>query len=67
MSKRKTGFYRETTLAGETIKAFLPKELPPVDPVLDLSQEINTLLSEAKTRLSEIKIASHLVPNPDFF
>ncbi|MBK8203547.1 MAG: Fic family protein [Bdellovibrionales bacterium] len=67
MSKRITGFYRETTLAGETIKAFVPKELPPVDPVLDLSQEINTLLSEAKTRLSEIKIASHLVPNPDFF
>ena len=66
MSKRITGFYNETTLAGETIKAFVPKELPPVDPVLDLSQEINTLLFEAKTRLSEIKIASHLVPNPDF-
>lgn len=67
MSKRVTGSYKETTLVGETVKAFVPKNLPPESPILELSQELGSLLLEAKSRLSEIKIASFLVPNTDFF
>ena len=32
MSTRVTGLYKETTLVGETVKAFVPKNLPPEDP-----------------------------------
>ena len=34
--KRQTGTYEISTVAGEEIRAFLPAELPPSDPPLDL-------------------------------
>ncbi len=66
MTKRKTGYYQDTTSAGETVKAFVPVDLPP-RPVLEQSTELKDRLQEAKARLAEIRIASHLVPNTDFF
>jgi Fic family protein len=66
MSARKTGNYKETTTAGETVRAFVPDNLPPL-PQLEQSAALNAILQDAKARLSEVRIASHLVPNADFF
>jgi len=66
MRTRKTGIYRETTTAGETVKAFVPDNLPPL-PAIDQSPALKAILHDAKARLSEVRIASHLVPNTDFF
>lgn len=64
---RKTGSYKETTLVGETVRAFVPEDLPPNKPPLELTPELNALLQQAKTRIAEIHIASLLVPNTNFF
>src|SRR5688500_15326493 len=63
---RATGKYSKTTTVGETVQAFVPYPLPP-DPPLETSPLIKEKLQEALTRISELRIASHLVPSPDFF
>ncbi len=60
-----TGRYVETTTAGEIVRAFVPQPLPPSH--LILTPEVETSLQSAMSRLSELRVASHLVPNPDFF
>ena len=64
--QRITGKYSKTTTAGETVQAFVPNPLPPV-PALRENSKISTKLYECVARLSELKVASHLVPSPDFF
>src|SRR4051812_22866513 len=63
---RLTGRYIETSTLGETVRAFVPNSLPPV-PEIELTHEISELLRASISRLSELRIASHLVPSPDFF
>lgn len=63
---RVTGQHIETTTAGETVRAFVPKSLPPA-PHLEYTQAIQSLLPKAEAAISELRIASHLVPNPDLF
>ncbi len=64
--QRATGKYIETTTAGEIVRAFVPSPLPP-DPLLEEIPTIKAKLQEATSRLSELRVASHLVPSPDFF
>lgn len=64
--QRTTGKYSETTTAGETVQAFVPNPLPPAPPLKENSK-IGSKLREAVARISELKVASHLVPSPDFF
>lgn len=64
--QRITGKYSATTTAGETVQAFVPNSLPPHPPLED-NPMIKAKLSEALARISELKVASHLVPSPDFF
>lgn len=66
MRQRITGEYIETKTAGEAVQAFVPVALPP-DPPIEVSDEIRELLHEASARLSELKMASLLVPNADLF
>lgn len=64
--KRETGVYLNTTTAGESVKAFVPNPLPP-QPALELTDELGQLLQMAVVKLSQLKIASNLVPSADFF
>ncbi|MFZ9595974.1 MAG: Fic family protein [Bdellovibrionia bacterium] len=63
---RQTGRYIETTTEGETVKAFVPASLPPVPP-LERTPKIQDLVLSADAAIRELKTASDLVPNPDFF
>jgi len=63
---RKTGHYVETNTAGERVRAFVPASLPP-GPPLERTPAIQELITKADTAIRELKIASALVPNPDFF
>lgn len=47
-------------------RAFLPKDLPP-DPELQLSPEMQVLLSEADQALGRLDASASLLPNPDIF
>jgi len=64
--QRATGNYSKTTTAGETVQAFVPNALPPVPP-LEKTSAINAKIQDAVARISELRVASHLVPSPDFF
>ena len=64
--QRITGKYIKTTTAGETVQAFVPNPLP-LSPPLEERPVLKTKLHEAMVRISELKIASHLVPSPEFF
>ncbi len=63
---RQTGSYVTTTTVGETVKAFVPKPLPP-DPPVDIDSQLDQLLHRAERRLHELRIAASLVPNADLF
>src|SRR5438128_402844 len=63
---RATGSLVETTTAGEAVRAFVPHPLPPDPPIADTS-ELTLLLARATSRLSELRVASHLVLSPDLF
>jgi Fic family protein len=64
--KRVTGKFIEATTSGEAVRAFIPQPLPPV-PSLEYGSEVNERLQQASARLSELRVASHLVPSPDLF
>jgi Fic family protein len=64
--ERTAGIYLSTTTAGEPVKAFVPKPLPP-EPPLNLSPEIELLYSKAEQGIAALKVASEMVPNLDLF
>ena len=64
--RRVTGQFVESTTLGETVRAFVPQPLPP-EPRLEYTAQISELLQQATMCLSELRMASHLVPNPDLF
>lgn len=64
--ERSTGRFVETTTSGEAVRAFVPNPLPP-NPPIECGKETNERLQQANARLSELRVASHLVPNPDLF
>jgi Fic family protein len=63
--KRITGQFVETTTSGEVVRAFVPQSLPPNPPLR--YGLLSERLQQATARLSELRVASHLVPNPDLF
>lgn len=67
MGNRPTGKYIETTISGETVRAFVPSALPPNPPIDPTHLQLATLLPRAEKALSELEIASRLVPNRDWF
>lgn len=62
-TSRRSGAYRKT-LAGYT--AFFPEPLPPEPPV-DLSGDLQLLLSEADRALGAINTVASVLPNTDLF
>lgn len=67
MMKRLTGTTRTTTVAGETVEAFIPFDLPPRDPPLYLDPELAELLRQSVVSLERLALASELVPSIDWF
>ncbi|MDX2200054.1 MAG: Fic family protein [Phycisphaerae bacterium] len=65
--KRETGIYKTTTTAGETIRAFVPHPLPPLNPPLRLQTPLVTRLNAATTAVQRLALAGALVPSADWF
>jgi Fic family protein len=64
---RITGKYERSTVAGEAIDAFIPCNLPPADPPLDLGGEVGVLLAQATESLRLLELAGDLVPSIEWF
>jgi len=67
MVKRITGTYSTTTVAGETVKAFVPYELSCIDPPLLIEGKLADLHTESLAALSRLAIAAGMVPSTDWF
>jgi len=64
---RKTGQYYQTSIAGEIIEAFVPFPLPPANPELDIDNLTEEILAQAEKKLSELQLASSLIPSLEWF
>ena len=64
---RVTGRYERTAVAGEEVRAFVPRPLPPADPPLSLDSEALALLGRAERELSRLELAGEMVPSVDWF
>ena len=65
--KRITGNYRETSVGGETVRAFLPHSLPPSSTPLSLDGELMALHAAAEASVARLSLAGSMVPNTDWF
>lgn len=66
MQRGLAGRYEITTVAGETIRAFIPLSLPP-DPPLEFTATRQRLLERATMALGRLDSVSLLLPDPDIF
>ncbi len=66
MKRGRTGRYETTSVAGETVRAFVPRPLPPVPP-LALDGTLNPLLERALLALGRLDSISRLLPGTDLF
>lgn len=64
---RITGAYHTSTTAGEAVQAFVPYPLPPRNPDLRVSGELERLHAEALTGLARLDVAGHMVPSTSWF
>ena len=64
---RRTGTYRKINAAGHDAPAFIPDALPPVDPALTMSPDLEHLHAEARSAIEQLKIAGSMVPSIDWF
>ena len=64
---RVTGRYERTAVAGEEVRAFVPRPLPPADPPLSLDSGTLALLGRAERELSRLELAGEMVPSVDWF
>lgn len=67
MAIRSTGTHETTTVAGESVRAFLPSPLPPAHPPLDLTGHLGELVQDAEVALARLDVAGALVPSVDWF
>src|SRR5277367_3868443 len=63
--QRQTGEYRISTTAGEKVRAYIPKPLPP-DPPVDLSS-LYPLLDKANQALGRLDGSIAVLPNASLF
>jgi Fic family protein len=64
---RVTGTSRISTVAGEAVKAFVPKAIPPANPDLVLDGPLGQLHAEAMTGLARLQVAGRMVPSTGWF
>jgi Fic family protein len=65
--ERKTGEFRRSTVAGETVDAFVPGALPPASPSLALDGALAQVLARAEHAVSRLDLAGEMVPSLDWF
>ncbi len=61
--KRITGTTHAAAIAGESIQAFVPHPLPPIE----LDDELRAMLAMAEAALAKLSVAADLVPSIDWF
>ncbi|MFN0078567.1 MAG: Fic family protein [Prosthecobacter sp.] len=66
MIRTATGTYHTTATAGETVRAFVPHDLPP-EPALDVSGQRQRLLERATLAVGRLDSVSTLLPDPQLF
>lgn len=64
---RITGAYESTSVAGETVQAFVPHPLPPEKPGLKMAGQLAKQLRTAESTLSRLEAAGRMVPYLDWF
>jgi len=64
---RTTGTHETTSVAGESVKAFVPHPLPPARPRIAVSGALADGLRTAETSLSRLEAAGRMVPSLDRF
>lgn len=64
---RTTGTYQQTTIGGETVRAFVPHPLPPNEPPLVLDAALADLHRQAGEALARLRVAVQLVPSTRWF
>ena len=67
MARRTTGHYDALSIGGEKVRAFVPLELPPVDPPLVVDDRLGTRLAQAEQALVRLSLAGEMVPSIDWF
>ena len=65
--KRQTGVYERTSVGGEKVAAFVPHALPPSLPPLEVSRELESLLSRATESLRVLEVSGDMVPSIGWF
>jgi Fic family protein len=63
---RTVGETRKSTVAGETVAAFVPSPLPPSDPPLAVD-DLRDVLPRAEHALARLDLAGEMVPSLDWF
>lgn len=66
MKRSHTGKYTVTSTAGEEVRAFVPRPLPP-DPPIGLGANLQLLLEKALLALGRLDSLSTLLPDPTLF
>ena len=66
MTRPTTGKYIETTVAGETVRAFVPNPLPPTLTKADLAS-LKEPIRTAEAALDRLRLAGEMIPSVDWF
>ncbi len=65
---RPSGTFRVTsTVGGETVRAFVPLSLPPINPPLHLSESLLALHAQALAAVGRLSVAGTMVPSAEYF
>jgi Fic family protein len=67
MTRRNTGRYERTAVAGENVDAFVPRSLPPSKPPLAIEGRLAERLRQAEQALIRLDLAGEMVPSIDWF
>ena len=66
MRRDSTGTYESTATGGETVRAFIPRPLPPT-PRIRSRESLGSLLEEAAVALGRLDAVTELLPDPNVF
>jgi len=66
MSSKATGKYVTTSVAGETVKAFVPNALPPKLTAQELAA-LAEPIREAESAIAQLRLAGEMIPSLDWF
>ncbi|HUG71159.1 MAG TPA: Fic/DOC family N-terminal domain-containing protein [Pirellulaceae bacterium] len=65
--KRTAGIHRTTIVCGEKVRAFIPQVLPPQQPPLQITEDLQRLLSDAMGAIGRLEVAAAMIPSTGWF